>query len=113
MTDDRTEEEKLADDEKKARGQINRAHQANRLLESELFQGAVEAVKDQIWREFIASDLDDDQKRRNCRVGLEILDRILSQMRHHVQTGKLATGHLTDIEKRRDFLQRLKIRRVV
>lgn len=113
MTDDRSEEERLADEEKRAREEINRAQQADRLLEGQLFKEAVEAIKDQFWKEFVGSDPtgEGDDLRRNARVGMEILDRILTSLRHHVKTGKLASTQMALIEQRKKSLyQRLKRR---
>ena len=89
--------------EEKARQELYRANRAKSIIEDELFLEAVEAVKDQLWRDFAQSKLDDDNLRRNARIGVDMLDRILSSLRKHIETGKMADKALADIEKRKLF----------
>ena len=95
-------------EESKRISETNRAARAGRLLEDDLFKGAVEAVKDRIWREFANSPpgVEGDEARRNGRMGLAVLDQILGQLRHHVQTGRLATEQLGMLAKVREKLKR-------
>ena len=108
MTDDRTEEERLADQEKHAHDELHRAHRASQILEDDLFKEAIAAIRGGFQKDFEDSDLNDDDTRRNARIGIEILTRILRALKHHVDTGKMAQVSLSEIEQRRSFLQRLK-----
>lgn len=86
--------------EDKAREELNRANRASRILEDDLFVDAVEAVKDHLWGEFAQSKLSDDDTRRNARIGVDMLDRILQSLRKHIETGKMAKVELAEIEKK-------------
>lgn len=101
MDDDRSPEEKLADEEKRAFKDIHRAHQVSQILDSGAFVEAVEAVKQQIYDEFAKSALDDDLARLRARVSIDLLNRILKNLRHHIDTGKMAQGVITSIEEKR------------
>lgn len=101
MPDDRSPEERLADDEKRAYQDIHRAHQVSQTLDSAVFKEAVEAVKQRLYEEFSRSELDDDRGRLYARIGMDVLDRILKHLRHHVQTGKLAKTALAEIEEKK------------
>ena len=69
---------------------------------------AVEAVKDQLYKDFAASPLDDDKMRLSARIGIDILDKILSALRKHMDTGKFAAQSLADIERKRSLLGRFR-----
>ncbi|MDH3919057.1 MAG: hypothetical protein OEU25_12870 [Rhodospirillales bacterium] len=101
MADDRSEAERLADEEKRAHKEAHRAHQVSQILDSGAFKDAVEAVKQQLYEEFARSPLDDDGLRLRARIGMDVLDRILKNLRHHIDTGKLAQASLLAIEKKR------------
>ena len=98
----------LDEEERRRRVETDRAGRAARFLEDELFKGAVEAVKDRIWRDFAGSPpgVAGDEARRDARLGLDILDKIIGQLRHHVQTGKLAEAQLSMLEKVREKMKR-------
>jgi hypothetical protein len=110
MTDDRSEEERLADQESRAYKELHRAHRAEQIYGDELFEEAVAAVKDQLWEDFARTELSDDDTRRNARIGLAMLDGILKSLRRHIETGKMAKKSLADVEAKRSWLQRLKAR---
>lgn len=96
VQDDRSPAERKADQEKKTFAELHRAQEADTLLNNPLLKEAVEAVKDQLWTEFQAKDLNDDRGRLVTQVGLEMLNRVLKQLRYHVETGKLAKAGLSD-----------------
>ena len=95
-------------EERRRRVELDRAGQAKRLREDTLFKEAVEAVKDRIWKDFANSPpgADGDEARRNARTGLDVLNQILGQLLHHVQTGKLAERQLSMLERVREKLKR-------
>ena len=88
--------------------ETERAGRAKRLLDDDLLKEAIEAVKDRIWRDFASSPpgIAGDEARRDARLGLDVLDKILGQLRHHVQTGKLAQEQLGMFAKVREKLKR-------
>ena len=110
MTDDRSETERLADDEKRAYDEIHRGERARQIVEDELFTAAVEAIKDRIWDEFAKTQIDADNERRNARISLEMLQLLLKHLRHHMETGKLAKAQLTKITERKSWLAKAKER---
>ena len=99
----------ILDAEESARiAETDRAARAKRLLEDTLFKAAIEAVKDSIWRDFAGSSsgVAGDEARRNARTGLDVLDQILGKLRHHVQTGRLASEQLGMLAKVKERLKR-------
>lgn len=106
MADDRSEEERLADTETKARQELSRAHRAERIYGDDLFKAAIEAVRDKLWEDFARSALSDDETRRNARIGLAMLDGILKALKYHIDTGKLAKESLTEVESKRTWRRR-------
>ena len=94
-------EETLNED--KAREELDRANRARVILEDDLFLAAIDAIKDQLWSDFAKSRIDDDNLRRNARIGVDMLDRILSALRHHITTGKFAVKTLAEIEEKRKW----------
>lgn len=104
--DDRSPEERLADEESRAFKELDRSNKCKAILEDEFFVAAVEAIKQQLYEEFARSPLEDDTQRLRARLGIDMLDKILSQLRHHIQTGKMAQVALTEIEQKRRWFNR-------
>lgn len=98
-------------DEAKAVAERDRAHAAARLLEDPLMVEAVQACNDKLWREFAESPISDDETRRNARIGLDMLNRIVANLRKHIESGKLADKYLADLEKERLRLGKYEIHR--
>lgn len=86
--------------EDKAREELNRASRAKVIYEDPIFAEAVEALKARLWDEFATSEINDDDTRRNARIGLDMLDRILKSFKHHMETGKFAALELASLEKK-------------
>lgn len=93
--DDRSPAEKRADLEKRTFQELRKAQEADTLINNPLLKEAVDAVKDQLWQEFLGKDLNDDRGRLAAQLGMEMLSRVLQNIRKHVETGKMAK--LTDI----------------
>lgn len=106
--DDRNEEERLADQERKANDEVFRATRAKQILEDELFKAAVDAVRAKLHDGFAKSRIDDDGLRKQARIGLSLLDTILNDLDYHIQTGKLAKASLEEVEQRKGFLDRFR-----
>lgn len=96
----------LEEQERDELSKVARSERATRLLENEYFVEAVKAVNDQLCSEFMHSAIDDEKTRTNARIGVDMLDRILKAVRHHVETGKIAKKNLTDIREKKSFLRR-------
>ena len=109
-SDDRSEEERLNDDERRAHDELHRAQRAKQIIEDEFFVAAVEAIRKKLLDGFAKSRIEDDEIRRQARVGLSILDAILDDLGRHIETGKLASATLQDVKRKRDWLARLKAR---
>lgn len=95
--DDRSPAERQADQEKKTFQELHRAQEADTLINNPLLKDAVEAVKDRLYQEFLTKDLNDDRGRLAAQLGMEMLSRVLKQIREHIRTGKMAKASLTDI----------------
>ena len=54
----------------------------------------------------MTSAIDDDDTRRNARIGVDMLDRLLKAIRVHMETGKIAEASLAEIRQRKTFLSR-------
>ncbi len=82
------------DDESLRIRERNRAQQVTQILETEAFQEVVEAIKDDIWKQFpTATDLIALQSR------LLGLNEILQAFETISVTGALATQQLADLEE--------------
>jgi hypothetical protein len=99
--DDRSPAERLADQESRARKEVQLEQKASNILDSPLLKDAIEAVKDQLYKEFAASALEDDNLRLRARIGIEMLDRVLKHLRHHIDTGKMARVALAEVEEKK------------
>lgn len=86
-------------DEGKLRAELDRANRAKRIVEDDLFTEAVESIRNALYRSFAESKLDDDDTRRCARIGVGLLDRLVGDIRYHIETGKLAGKTLDQLEK--------------
>ena len=100
MQDDRSPEEKLADEEKKAHQDIHRAHEVGQLLESKAFKDAVDAIMHQLAFDDLPNCRNDDD-RREVQAGMVMLNRIVKNLKEHMRTGRLAKESLIDIERKK------------
>ena len=100
-------------DEHKAVQDQERARQARNIVENPLFQEAVEACKSHLWDQFAKSELSDDETRRSARIGIDLLDILLKNLKRHIEKGKMADKMLADLEEMRkrqgDFTRYRKI----
>ena len=87
------------DDLAQRRAERDRGQRAQRIYEDDLFIGAIEAIKDDAWRRFAASDLKDDRERLIQRLRIDVIDQIATAMRTHMTTGKMAEGQIPFLEK--------------
>ena len=100
MQDDRSPEEKLADEEKKAHQDINRAHEVSQLLESKAFKEAVVAIMHRLAFDELPN-CRSDEDRREVQAGMVMLNRLVKSLKEHMRTGRLAKESLIDIERRK------------
>jgi len=73
------------------------ATQAERILENEAFTGAVEKIKDRIWKQFSSVPA---EALPGLQMELKLLDELVKQLRYTVETGKLSQIHLNEIHDR-------------
>ena len=78
--------------------EVHRKGQAERIFNDQLFQDAVSAIKDGIWKDFAASDLKDNEARTLARLKLDVLNKLLTDLRRHIETGRLSEGRLAQIQ---------------
>lgn len=86
--------------------EVSRGEQAKRIYEDALFKEAVEAVRDRIWDQFSRCPVADDRGLLVARIKLECMDEVLRELRHHMDTGKMASQHLPLIRRTLDALRR-------
>lgn len=104
--DDRSEEEKLADKETKARKDLDQAHRAENTLNSDWYRQRVEQQRDKALKEFCRSGLEDVDIWRRCRLKIALLEDDVNNLSKDVDTGKLAKRALEEVEKGRERLRR-------
>lgn len=76
------------------REQGARGERARQIAVDPLFVGALTALKDAAWAEFISADPSDAGKLLRCRLKMELLTEIGQAFERHMQTGKLARNAL-------------------
>ncbi len=100
MADDRSPAERQADEERDAYRKIDQAQKVSQLLDSKAFKDATEAIMDQLlYRDLPNCAADDDRGRYRVQVGVEMLNLIIKNLRHHIDTGKLAQSSLAHMER--------------
>lgn len=87
-------------DETEARRVAERARRVSEFLDEDLFKDAVKAIRDQFYVEFSESDLADDVGRRNIRIGLDVLGRVVTALHTYVRDGTVAKDILKDTERK-------------
>lgn len=93
----------LPEDESDLRARKARADRARLLLNDELFKGALQGVRDGIFREFADCPPHEVERLRQYRLMYELLDRIVGAIGDHIRDGEIADDALKTIEKRRLF----------
>lgn len=83
------------EDEGLRRQEVDRAARAKRILEDDLFVEAIEAIKDEIMRDFANSSLNDDETRKTARLRLKALDDVVGKFKSCIQTGQMASTQLS------------------
>lgn len=81
-------------DEGKAHEEIHRAELASRILENPLFVEAMDAIKDEIYKDFAQCNPRDERGLLCARLQIGLLDKLLKQLKTHIDTGKLAASAL-------------------
>lgn len=97
-TDDRSPEERRADDEKRAFAELHQAQQRKNILDDPVFKEAVQKVDDGFVRDFRHSEVGDDEARKTARMGLEALSKVVQALNSHVKTGKFAQEKLKEMQ---------------
>jgi glycerol-3-phosphate O-acyltransferase len=87
-------------DETEARRVVEHARRVSEFLDEDLFKNAVKAVRDQFYVEFSESDLADDAGRRNIRIGLDVLGRVVTALHTYVRDGTVAKDILKGVESK-------------
>ncbi len=98
----------LAEAEQTARKELERANRTRQIVEDPIFRDAVQAVRDQLYKDFAKSDLGDDRKRLSARIGVDLLETLLTALEKHMQTGKMAEHTLAEIDAKKTMLDRHK-----
>ena len=96
----------MKDDEAKLRQEQDRGHRAQAILEEPLFIEAVQAVRDEAHKAFKAAKPEDTQALQTARLGLEVTERLLTKLTHHMRTGQLASERLGWIEAMKERARR-------
>lgn len=80
---------------------IDRAEHAHRLLQDELLQDALKAIKDEVSRAWIDCPARDKEGKEALWQLAKTADKFESLLKGYVETGKLATANLKAFEDRR------------
>lgn len=96
------------EDEQKLRQEQDRGHRAQRILEDEIFVGAVKAVKDNAHSLFQKADPHDLEALQMARITLSCVEAVEKQIVHHMNTGKFAKTALERIQELKDFAKKRK-----
>lgn len=89
--------EKRADAEAKASAELAKASKASAILDSDYFRDKCEQIREEIWRMFATSQLEDDMARTIARHRLEAVNDIIRILKHDIDTGKFASIALEEI----------------
>jgi hypothetical protein len=85
--------------------EIERGHEARRILESTLYREAVDKVQGKIFDDFASSDPSNPVELQMCRLRLKCLAEITRELKMVMETGLLAGKQ---IEQERTIAQRMK-----
>ncbi len=96
--DERSPDEKAADLRASAARKMDMAHRARTVLDDEYFATKCEQIRQDIWKMFATSQLEDDMARTVARHRLEGLNDILRLLKHDVEDEKLARLDLHELE---------------
>jgi hypothetical protein len=80
---------------------IDRAEHAHRLLQDELLQDALKAIKDEVARAWIDCPARDKEGKEALWQLAKTADKFESLLKGYVETGKLARANLKAFEERR------------
>lgn len=94
--------EQLDKREDRALEEIDRAARAKAIFEDDLFKEAVDAVQQQLYTQFAATDAAHVIELQRANIGMQMLDRVLKLLRSHVDTGKLAEVTLNEVRAQKE-----------
>lgn len=83
--------------EAQLRGEIDRAHRAERLLADDLIREALKAIRDRAHNEFTTSAINDDRARLVARLRVDVAEDFIASLSNHVATGRMAKTTLEEI----------------
>lgn len=86
---------------------IDRAEHANRLLNDQLLQDSLKAIKDEVHRAWIDCPARDKEGKEALWQLAKTADKFESLLRGHIETGKIAQVNLKAFEERRGLLRRV------
>lgn len=70
--------------------EIQRGHEAEKLINNPLFEEAFNKVKDSLIQAMNDSPLGDEKTHNRLVIGLQLLNQIEKQIKSHIATGKMA-----------------------
>lgn len=91
--------EGLENEEGLRRDELSRGNRARQIFDDEMFQEAMTVIRDQIWKDFAATDYKDDAQRTVLRLKLDVLKEFGEEFLRAMATGKMAEEQLSFIEK--------------
>jgi len=101
--------EELSEEDQAAKfeEEVGRAKEARAILESPLFTGAVDAMKQEVYRAWLVSDAKDTAGRENLFKMQRAVEKLMQNLSKHIETGKLAEGGLALQAEKKSFLANL------
>lgn len=83
---------------------IDRAEHANRLLNDQLLQNALKAIKDEVIEAWVACPQRDKEAKEAYWQLAKTADKFEALLKGYIETGKLASANLKAFEERRGLL---------
>lgn len=87
--------------ERQILSEIDRAEHANRLLNDQLLQDALKAIKDEVTRTWLECPARDHEGKEALWQLAKTADKFEALLRGHIETGKLAQMNLKAFEERK------------
>jgi len=86
----------MPDEDIDLRDDIHRGQRAEQLLRDPLFTDAVSSIEAEYMRRWRATLPTETEKREHFYLSLKVLGEVVSEITHHLNTGKLAAHQLED-----------------
>jgi hypothetical protein len=80
---------------------IHRADRAQRILEDDLFKGAIQTIRDEAFNRFTEASPGDTPELTQARLWYGVTEDFINALAKHLSDGQMATDRLGDIKERK------------